>query len=341
MRKPSTEVYAACERLMRGGSHSFFAASRILPGRFRHAATAVYAFCRVADDAVDEMPPGASIHVVMAYLYERLDAIGRGEPFGIDADVAFAAIARDYSIPMAIPLALLQGFEWDASERRYDTIDDLLHYAARVAGTVGAMMTLIMGGRSSSTVARACELGVAMQLTNIARDVGEDARRGRIYLPLQWLREAGIEPDEFLRNPQHSEALGAVIKRLLREAHLLYVRSETGIGALPRDCRAAIMAARLMYAEIGKEIERNGYDAVNVRAVVSRPRKWVLLARALSTCCIAPQRDYLLKPLPAIQFLVSAGPSGEADAVRPDVFSPVIDMVERLRHRERDKRRLA
>ena len=101
------------------------------------------------------------------------------------------------------------------------------------------------------------------------------------------------------------------------------------------------MAARLMYAEIGKEIERNGYDAVNVRAVVSRPRKWVLLARALSTCCIAPQRDYLLKPLPAIQFLVSAGPSGEADAVRPDVFSPVIDMVERLRHRERDKRRLA
>ena len=110
------------------------------------------------------------------------------------------------------------------------------------------MMTLVMGGRSSKTVARACELGVAMQLTNIARDVGEDARRGRLYLPLQWLREAGLDPDEFLRHPQHSPALANVVKRLLRAADQLYVRSETGIGALPRDCRAAIMAARLIYA---------------------------------------------------------------------------------------------
>ncbi len=341
MLKTSDQIYATCERLMKGGSHSFFAASRILPARLRCAAAAVYAFCRVADDAVDEMPPGASIHVVMAYLYERLEAIGRGEPFGIDADIAFTAIAREYNIPMAIPMALLQGFEWDASERRYETMEALYDYAARVAGTVGAMMTLIMGGRSSSTVARACELGVAMQLTNIARDVGEDARRGRIYLPLQWLREAGVDPDDFLRRPEHSDALASVIKRVLRAAHLLYVRSETGIGALPRDCRAAIMAARLIYAEIGKEIERNGYDAVNYRAVVSRPRKWALVARAVSTYLVAPQKDYLLTPLPAIQFLVSAAPAGEADAVRPDVLSPVIDMVERLRHRERDKRGVA
>lgn len=335
----SDAIYAACERLMKGGSHSFFAASRILPQRFRCAATALYAFCRVADDAVDEMPHGASIDVVMAYLHERLEAIGRAEPFGIDADIAFASTAHEYGIPMAIPLALLEGFQWDATERRYDTIDELYDYAARVAGTVGAMMTLVMGGRSSKTVARACELGVAMQLTNIARDVGEDARRGRLYLPLQWLREAGLDPDEFLRHPQHSPALANVVKRLLRAADQLYVRSETGIGALPRDCRAAIMAARLIYADIGREIERQHYDSVNHRAIVSRPRKWALMLRALSTYFMAPQQDYLLQPLPAIRFLVSAVPAGAVDARRPDFLAPVIDMVERLSHRERDKRR--
>ena len=85
--------------------------------------------------------------------------------------------------------------------RRYETLQDLDAYAARVAGSVGAMMTLVMGQRAPEIVARACDLGVAMQLTNIARDVGEDARAGRLYLPLQWLREAGIDPDAWLAKP--------------------------------------------------------------------------------------------------------------------------------------------
>jgi phytoene synthase len=336
-----TAVYASCERLMRTGSHSFFAASRVLPERLRCAATAIYAFCRVADDAVDEMPHGASIDIVMAYLHERLDAIYRGEPFAIDADIAFAGIAHEYGIPRALPQALLDGFAWDASERRYETIEDLYGYAARVAGTVGAMMTLVMGGRSSATVARACELGVAMQLTNIARDVGEDARRGRIYLPLSWMRDAGIDPDAFLRHPDPSPELATVVKRLLRAADQLYLRSETGIGALPRDCRASIMAARLIYAEIGRKIARQGYDSIQVRAIVSRPRKWWLMGRALARYAISPQKDFLLQPLPAIQFLVSSVPAGDIDVVRPDVLRPLIDMVERLSHRERNKRSTA
>lgn len=332
------EILASCERLMRTGSHSFFAASRILPRRFRHAAAAVYAFCRLADDAVDEMPHGASVEAVMLYLHERLDAIYRGEPFAIDADIAFAGIAHEYGIPKQIPLALLEGFAWDASERRYETIDELYQYAARVAGTVGAMMTLIMGGRSLQTVARACELGVAMQLTNIARDVGEDARRGRIYLPLQWMREAGLDPDRWLANPQMSTSLAAVVKRLLHAADQLYRRAETGIASLPRDCRASIMAARLIYADIGRVIRRQGYNSIHQRAVVSRLRKWALLAHAISTYVLAPQKDYLLQPLPAIQFLVNAVPPGEQDAVEPDFMHPLVDLVERLAHRERARR---
>jgi phytoene synthase len=323
---------------MRNGSHSFFAASRLLPGRYRCAATAIYAFCRVADDAVDEMPPGASIDVVMAYLHERLDAIYRQEPFGIDADVAFSAIAQAYGIPSALPLALLEGFQWDASGRRYQTIDELHDYSARVAGSVGAMMTLVMGGRSRQTVARACELGVAMQLTNIARDVGEDARRGRIYLPLQWLAEAGIDPEVFLADPQFTPALASVTQRLLKTADQLYTRAETGIAALPRDARASIMAARLIYADIGRRLARHRYDSVNHRSVVSTPRKLVLLARALSTYLLAPQKDFLLKPLPAIDFLVQAVPPGDEDRRSPGLFASVVGILERTGHPARGQR---
>jgi 15-cis-phytoene synthase len=330
----SPEVYEACERLMRTGSHSFFAASRILPKRFRIAATAIYAFCRVADDAVDEMPHGASIDIVMAYLHERVEAIYRKEPFCIDADIAFSAIVHEYKIPKEIPLALLEGFQWDASERFYDTIDEVYDYSARVAGTVGAMMTLVMGGRSAKTVARACELGVAMQLTNIARDVGEDARRGRIYLPLQWLRQAGIDPQQFLESPRYTPALGKVINRLLKAADQLYVRAETGIASLPRDCRASIMAARLIYSDIGRMVRKNNCDSVTHRGVTGRARKWWLIARALGAGALAPPKDFLLKPLPEIQFLVSAVPPGEEDAVRPDLLLPIMDLLER-NHRSR------
>lgn len=332
------EMIVACERLMKGGSHSFFAASRILPKRFRHAATALYAFCRVADDAVDEMPQGASLEVVMAYLHERLEAIYRGEPFAIDADRAFAHVVAEYAIPKSIPLALLEGFAWDADGRRYDTIDDLHGYSARVAGTVGAMMTLIMGGRSAKTVARACELGVAMQITNIVRDIGEDARRGRIYMPLAWMREEGLDPAAFLSQPVFDRRVARVAKRLLDCADQLYRRAETGIASLPRDCRAAIMAARLIYADIGKEVARAGYDSIQQRAYVSKPRKGLLLARSLMAGAIAPQKDFLLKPLPAIEFLVQAVPPGEQDSIAPDSIHAVIELFERIGQRNRDER---
>lgn len=334
----SEKTLASCERLMRTGSHSFFAASRILPERFRHAAAAVYAFCRVADDAVDEMPPGASLQVVMNYLHERLDAIYRGEPFAIDADVAFAGIAHEFGIPRAIPMALLEGFSWDASGRSYETFDALCDYSARVAGTVGAMMTLVMGGRSSQTFARACELGVAMQLTNIARDVGEDAGRGRVYLPLQWLREEGIDPKRFLDAPRHTPALGRVIERLLRAADQLYLRAETGIAALPRDCRPAIMAARLIYSDIGRVIRGRGCDAVAQRAVVRGSRKGWLMARSSMAYLLAPPKDFLLRPLTSVQFLVSAAPTGDQDAIEPDLFISTINLLERIGHRDRSRR---
>jgi len=287
---------------MRGGSKSFFAASRILPLRVRAPSIALYAFCRLADDAIDLAADTAG---AVDMLKDRLERIYAGTPADVAADRAFATVVHRYGIPPALPLALVEGFEWDTAGRRYDTLSALYDYAARVAGTVGAMMALIMGARSQEALARACDLGVAMQLTNIARDVGEDARAGRLYLPLSWMREAGIDPDQWLRAPVFNAALAGVVARLLEAADLLYKRAEQGIGALRHDCRPAIMGARLVYAEIGREIERAQLDSVNRRAVVGGRRKLALLMRALAAANLPrPRRDFAA--LAEVQFMIDA-----------------------------------
>jgi phytoene synthase len=197
-------------------------------------------------------------------------------------DRAFSDVVAKFAIPEAIPTALIEGMEWDAEGRRYETLSDLYSYCARVAGTVGVMMTLVMGKRSPEVVARACDLGCAMQLTNICRDVGEDARAGRLYLPLSWMREAGLEPDEWLKNPEFNAQIASIVKRLLDTADALYDRATLGIANLPRTCRPGIFAARALYAEIGREVERSGHDSISSRAVVSTGRKLAVLARMLA-----------------------------------------------------------
>lgn len=293
----------ACRKLMRGGSKTFFAASLLLPAQVRAPAGALYAFCRLADDAIDL---GTDPLAAMAELRRRLDAIYDGHPDAVQADHALAQVVHRHALPRLLLDALLEGFLWDAEGRRYETIEELHAYGARVAGTVGAMMALVMGARSPRALARACELGLAMQLTNIARDVGEDARNGRLYLPRQWLREAGVDPDAWLRAPRFDAAIGDVVQRLLAAAQALYTRAEHGVAELPRGCRAAIMAARLVYAEIGVQLAREGLDSVNRRTVVSPRRKLALMARAASAALRPPPPLIGVPALVAVQFLVDA-----------------------------------
>ncbi len=322
----------ACRRLMRGGSKSFFAASLLLPARLRAPATALYAFCRLADDLIDlGSDPTAAMHELTL----RLDAVYAGRPAAIDADRALACTVHRFAIPRALLDALLEGFLWDAAGRRYDTLAELHDYGARVAGTVGAMMALIMDTRSPQALARACELGLAMQLTNIARDVGEDARNGRLYLPREWLAEAGIDAEAWLARPVFDFRVAMVVQRLLEEADRLYRRAEHGIAALPRDCRPAILAARLVYAEIGRELERRGLDSVHQRAVVGKPRKLALMAQAATAVVRAPgDAATHLAPLPAIQYLVdtaaaSAAPAPPRELRFDERVIWVIDLLER------------
>jgi phytoene synthase len=274
---------AECAALLRGGSLSFHAASRLLPGQVRRGATALYAFCRVADDAIDTVSP-AERPAALASLAARLDAIYAGAPGTAAADRAFAALVAHTPIPKSLPLALLEGFAWDAAGRQYRSIESLHDYGARVAGTVGAMMAIVMGARAPDVVARACELGLAMQLTNIARDVGEDARAGRLYLPLDWLEEAGVDPAAFLANPVYCRGVRHVVARLLAEADRLYAQASVGIAHLPVSCRPAIHAARLLYAAIGHKAGAAGFDPVAARAVVPTGAKLRLVAQALAAC---------------------------------------------------------
>lgn len=302
--EPSPAELAACRALLRGGSRTFHAASFLLPAYVRDPAVSLYAFCRVADDAIDH----GGGYLALAELSERLDRAYAGDPHPIPADRAFADVVARFAIPRTLPDALLEGLAWDADGRRYETIDELYGYAARVAGTVGVMMALLMGARSPDQLARASDLGLAMQLTNIARDVGEDARNGRLYLPLDWIREVGLEPDEWLADPVYDARIGLIVRRLLAAADHLYRRAESGISALPFGCRPGISAARLVYAEIGRAVERNGLDSVSQRAVVPLWRKLVLLATSLMVSAL-PQQAVSAPTVPQAQFLVDAVPS--------------------------------
>lgn len=291
----------ACIAMMKGGSKTFFAASRLLPPRVRAAAIALYAYCRVADDMVDQ---GGDVDSNLATLRHRLDLIYAGTPANFVEDQALTLVVQQHNLPRLFLDALLEGFEWDALGRRYQTIEELHSYAARVAGTVGAMMCWIMGAQSATTLARACELGVAMQMTNIARDVGEDARNGRIYLPLEWMQGAGLNVAEWLGNPQATEIVKSQIGRLLGEADALYQRAQSGIAELPPDCRAAIFAASSIYGEIGHQLRREGLDSISRRTVVSTRRKLVLLAGAWTQVRWVYAQPQQPDPLEAIRFLV-------------------------------------
>jgi phytoene synthase len=256
----------------------------------------------LADDAIDD---GDDPVLAMVDLKSRLAAIYAGRPGTEDADRALTVVVHRYGIPSGLLEALLDGFLWDSQGRRYETLADVEAYGARVAGTVGAMMSIIMGAGSDTAIARASELGVAMQLTNIARDIGDDARMGRLYIPRAWFREIGMDADAWLANPVFDSRIAGFTQRLLLRADALYRRGEFGLAELPWDCRPAIQAARLVYAEIGKQLDREGLNSVNHRTVVSTARKLALIAKATAVALKAPAApDVALSPVPAIHYLV-------------------------------------
>jgi 15-cis-phytoene synthase len=291
---------ALCRQMIRQGSRSFHLASLLLPERYREPARALYGFCRMADDAVDNSKdPQQAVSMLMA----RLDRIYDHQPEDAATDRAFADVVRHFAIPRALPDALIEGFAWDATGRHYETLSDVTAYAVRVAGTVGMMMALIMGCRSANALARSVDLGIAMQFSNIARDVEEDAANGRHYLPAEWKTGNNSTAD--------------LASRLVDEAEDIYARAETGISLLPGNCRASIHAARLLYREIGHEAKRRGHKG---RAIVSGRRKTVLMLQAFP----AALSSVIASNAPAVPeagFLIDAVLTGHAPHQQPKTIT--------------------
>ena len=282
-------------------SKSFALASRLLPPRCRDEASILYAWCRRADDAIDLAPPAEQPEAA-ARLSAELDAMQRGDSLE-PILAATAEVVRARAIPFAYLRELVAGMEMDARGDRYESLEDLRHYCFRVAGTVGLMMSHVMQVGSAGALPNAVHLGIAMQLTNICRDVAEDWGRGRLYLPLSMLREEGVDASAIDRD---RAAISRVVRRLLLEAERHYASADLGVDALPFRCALAVRAARNVYAAIGARLLRAGCDPFRGRAVVPMRGKLWLVARALASTLGSlssrPRRPRVAAALPLLRF---------------------------------------
>jgi 15-cis-phytoene synthase len=290
------EVRAAldeCRDIITKGSKSFSLAAKLFDPQIRDAAVFLYGWCRYCDDQVDDA--GASAD--RAELESRLTALKEktASAFSIEPQrepvfIALQHIVHRYGIPAHYALELIEGMAMDVRGTRYTSLRDLLLYCYRVAGTVGLMMSHVMGLRDQSALRNAADLGIAMQLTNIARDITEDAAMGRIYLPLAWLDEAKVPHDQ-VAAPENRDKLALLAVRLLNEASRYYRSGDAGLWHLSFRSACAVAAARQVYSEIGALLVKRGARAWDQRTYVTGARKiWVVLRGVLMLARSTPAR---------------------------------------------------
>jgi 15-cis-phytoene synthase len=292
----SPQVIAAleqCRWMITKGSKSFSLAAKLFDSDIRDAAFFLYGWCRYCDDQVDDAGKTES----QDELAKRVKALKEDTisafSFAQQREPVFVAlqyIVHRYGIPVHYALELIEGMAMDARGTRYNSLKELLLYCYRVAGTVGLMMSHVMGLRDESALKHAADLGIGMQLTNIARDIIEDAAMGRIYLPLSWLQEAQIPAAE-VAAPEYREKLAMLSLRLLREADCYYRSGDAGLWYLSFRSACAVSAARQVYSEIGSLLLRKGANAWDQRTYVTGSLKvWVVIRGVLSLLRSVPGR---------------------------------------------------
>ena len=276
------------------GSKSFAAASRLFEPATRRSAVMLYAWCRHCDDVIDGQEAGHSATLLsetqarqrLAALIEQTQAVYAGHPVSAPAFAAFSEVVKRHNIRQAYALEHLAGFAMDVDQREYRCIDDTLDYCYHVAGVVGLMMAQIMQVQDELTLDRACDLGLAFQLTNIARDIVEDAAVGRCYLPADWLAERGI-PRERMAEPEYRQDLAVLAQRLIALAEPYYLSAEAGLTSLSWRAAWAVATAGAVYRQIGVKVEAAGAHAWDARISTSKVDKLRLLMlggwRALSS----------------------------------------------------------
>jgi phytoene synthase len=261
---------------------SFRLAGRLLPGATFRDAAELYAFCRAVDDIADGGGDATDAHHSLAAV--RLAILQGDQNHPVAA--RYIVLARRKNMDVQAAVALIDMLLQDAGPVRLADEASLLRYAYGVAGTVGLMMCGVLGARDPRATPHAIDLGMAMQLTNIARDVVEDAAHGRLYLPATWL-PARLAPDNIAAAP---EAVFAAVRLVLQRASQRYRSAAGGIRYLPASMRPAIRAASALYEEIGVRILRRGPDYLQEgRVVVPGPRRlWLLTASVWADIPRAP-----------------------------------------------------
>lgn len=283
--RPRSDGLAAsrawCRAVTRRHARSFYFSSLVLPEPKRQAAYAIYAFCRHADDAVDGASSRAAREEAVVGLHGIVDRLLE-DPAGVALPFAPAladTLAR-YPVDRVHFRELVEGVAMDVGPVRIPDWPALRTYCYHVASTVGLVMAPVFGLRSPEGVPRAVDLGIAMQLTNICRDIREDGERGRTYLPADELARFGVDPAD-LRAQRVTPGFVDLMRFQIRRARDYYRRSEPGIGLLePDGSRLAVWSMRWIYADILREIERQEYDVFRWRAATGTSRKLLLLGRA-------------------------------------------------------------
>ena len=276
----SDAISEASRQSIEAGSKSFAAAARLFDPEMRDSARLFYAWCRHCDDVIDGQAGGLGLVERQGLPAERLAALERrtraalrGEPQDDPAFAAFARVACKHRVPAQLPLDILEGFRRDVEGRSYRSLDDLFGYCYGVAGAVGVTMAIIMGVRwkDAAVLDRACDLGLAFQMTNIARDVMDDARLGRVYLPAELFGRDTVTP-RFVLDPANRGAVIEAVHALLELAERYYASARIGIVHLPWRSAWAIATALATYREIGRRV-RQAPDPWAERITVPGRRK--------------------------------------------------------------------
>ena len=271
------------KQVMQRHGSTFHLAAKLLSNTDYDAAARLYAFCRHADDLADESADGSGL--------QTLQVIRHGLQFGTCAGPAgkdFAAMLAEYKIPRSVALAFIDALIQDHAPRRFETVSEVVRFSYGVASTVGVMLCHVFGVRSSAAMPFAIDLGIAMQITNISRDVLEDAERGRIYVPTQ-LAGKSLQAHKIVDgDPLDRLAAWQGVRKLLALADTYYTSARRGMRYLPEQIRPAVLVAADVYRGIGDQILAEPNLYWSRRAVVPRHRKALLTSRALLACLFDP-----------------------------------------------------
>ena len=268
-------AYHYCARLTRQHSKSFYLSSALLPGDKRKATHALYAFCRIGDDLIDQSAGDPAVAIK-----QWSDLALAADPQSDDPVVLAWSHARSiYRVPHLYAEQLVNGVARDLQQTRYQTFEELAEYSYGVASTVGLMSMHIVGFSGPEAIPYAVKLGVALQITNVLRDVGEDYRSGRVYLPQEELAAFGIMEDQIAAE-RVDERWREFMRFQIARNRLLYKEAWPGIALLDRDGRFSIAAATVLYRGILDDLETHDYNNFTRRAYVNRRGKVARLAQA-------------------------------------------------------------